>query len=254
MKKQPKPTPTKEDSMPPTSLPERLARVLLEMKINQPELGKIIGLDKQNVNHLLHGRVKKLKLEYALKIAEQTKFNPYWLTDGIEPVYRAVSLTNSDIYKHKLVNNLLENAPNLRPFKDVPVVGTVQAGEGGILEELQYPVGFGEGCITYPKKDEKSYALRVRGDSMRPRIKSGEFIVVEPSTIAQPGDDVVVSLVNGQKMVKEMLYLRDGELSLRSINEDHGTLTFNVSEVDYVHYVAAIIPRGAFYKDLNQGA
>lgn len=240
--------------MPPTSLPERLERVLQETNMNQPELGKLIGLDKQSINHLLHGRVKRLKMEYALKIAEQTKFSPYWLTDGVEPVYRSGALENSQFYRNTIINNLLESAPNLRAFRDVPVVGTVQAGEGGILEELQYPAGFGDGCITYPKKDESSYALRVRGDSMRPRIKSGEFIVVEPSTVAQPGDDVVVSLENGQKMVKELLYIRGDEISLRSINEEHGTLTFPINDVQYIHYVAAIIPRGAFYKDSEPDA
>lgn len=142
----------------------------------------------------------------------------------------------------------LEEAPELRPFSNVPVVGTVQGGDNGFFTELEYPIGYGDGSITYPAKDKNSYALRVRGDSMRPRIKNGEFIVVEPNHLPQPGDDVVVCLRDGRKMVKELLYTRDGEVTLGSINNGHGNITVATDQVETMHYVAAIIPRGAFYK------
>lgn len=138
-------------------------------------------------------------------------------------------------------------APALRPFKRVPVVGTVQGGDNGFFTE-EYAMGDSDGEITYPAKDVNTYALRVRGDSMRPRIKSGEFIVVEPNHQVEPGDDVVVCLLDGRKMVKELLYIRDGDLTLGSINNGHGNITVAMANVDKMHYVAAIIPRGAFYK------
>ncbi|MCL2656847.1 MAG: XRE family transcriptional regulator [Betaproteobacteria bacterium] len=142
----------------------------------------------------------------------------------------------------------LEDAPQLRPFRNVPIVGTVQGGDDGYLVDLEYPVGHGDGSIRYPAKDENSYALRVRGDSMRPRIKNGEFIVVEPNHPPQPGDDVVVCLSDGRRMVKELLYTRDGEVTLGSINNGHGNITVASEKIEKMHYVAAIIPRGAFYK------
>ena len=139
-------------------------------------------------------------------------------------------------------------AGKLRTFRDVPVVGTAQLGDNGFWEELEFPVGHGDGYITYPAKDPQTYALRVRGDSMRPRIKSGEFIVAEPHTPPQPGDDVVVKTKSGRSMVKELLYMRDNEVALGSINQDHKTITIPLTDIESIHYVAAIIPRGAFYK------
>lgn len=142
----------------------------------------------------------------------------------------------------------LDPAPALRPFRNVPVVGTVQGGDKGYLLELEHAVGHGDGAITYPARDAQSYAVRVRGDSMRPRIKAGEFIVCEPNQACQPGDDVVVVTKDGQRMVKELLYIRDGEATLGSINNGHPNITVPVAEIEKMHYVAAIIPRGAFYK------
>lgn len=146
----------------------------------------------------------------------------------------------------------VELAPPLRTFRDVPIVGTVQGGDNGFFTELEYPVGHGDGNITYPAKDGATYALRVKGDSMRPRIKNGEFIVIEPHHEPQPGDDVVVCLHDGRKLVKELLYTRDGEVTLGSINNGHGNLTFTLAEIEKIHYVAAIVPRGAFYKPGSQ--
>jgi len=142
----------------------------------------------------------------------------------------------------------LEAAPNLRRFKNVPIVGIVEGGADGYLEDLGMPTGYGDGAVEYPAKDRNTYALRVRGESMRPRIKSGEFIVVEPNATPNPGDDVVVICHDGRKMVKELLYTRDGEVTLGSINSGFSPFSLPLKDIQDIHYVAAIIPRGAFYK------
>lgn len=139
-----------------------------------------------------------------------------------------------------------EAAPELRPFKRVPVVGTVEGGPEGYLEEFGHPVGHGDGVIEYPAKGRHAYALRVRGESMHPRIRSGEFILVEPDIPAQAGDDVVVICRDGRKMVKQMLYQRDGEVTLGSINNGFKPVSVPLAEVEAIHFVAGILPRGAF--------
>lgn len=138
------------------------------------------------------------------------------------------------------------SSPIMLPFRNVPVVGSVEAGPDGYLEEAGYPVGHGDGSVEHPAKGRNAYALRVRGESMHPRIRSGEFIVVEPDIPANPGDDVVVICCDGRKMVKQMLYQRDGELTLGSINNGFKPITLPLQEVEAIHYVAGILPRGAF--------
>jgi phage repressor protein C with HTH and peptisase S24 domain len=80
---------------------------------------------------------------------------------------------------------------------------------------------------------------------MRPRIKSGEYIVVEPTSEAQPGDDVVVKFTNGSSVVKELLWIRDGDVCLGSINNGVAPITKPISEIVHIHRVAAIMPRGS---------
>lgn len=135
-----------------------------------------------------------------------------------------------------------------QPYKQVPVVGHVKGGPNGFLEELGYPVGEGDGHVEYPARDRNAYALRVKGDSMRPRIRPGEFVIIEPNHAARPGDDVVVTTSDGRKLLKEFLYERNGDITLGSINTENGPLTIPRADITAIHYVAAIVPAGAYYK------
>lgn len=197
------------------------------------ELGRALGESDQTMKNWKDRGVPNAKL---LAVSAFIGCDPVWLKTG-----------EGESPSRDFSSNV-EEAPSLRKFKDVPVVGAVQGGDNGFFTELDYPTGHGDGRITYPAKEANSYALRVRGDSMRPRIKNGEFIVIEPDHVAQPGDDVVVCFKDGRKMVKELLYTRDDEITLGSINLDHPNITVTMDQVEKIHYVAAIIPRGAFYK------
>lgn len=203
---------------------------------SQSELARAIGVSPQTIQYLCDPLRNAHGSKHSSAIAEFLGVNSLWLAEGKGPRRPALSENN------------VEPAPALRSFKDVPVVGTVEAGPDGYLEEIGYPTGHGDGVVEYPAKDKNAYALRVRGESMRPRIKSGEYIVVEPHTVAHAGDDVVVICRDGRKMVKELLYTRDGEVTLGSINDGFKPISIREEDIDAIHYVAAIIPRGAFYK------
>lgn len=139
-------------------------------------------------------------------------------------------------------------APALRASRQIPVVGEVKGGDHGYLEELQYPVGHGDGTVDFPTTDPMAYALRVRGDSMHPRYRAGEFVVVEPSVEALPGDDVVVALVDGRKLLKELGWWRDGELQLLSVNNHFGPMTLERTWIASIHLVAGRVRRCAINK------
>lgn len=131
--------------------------------------------------------------------------------------------------------------------KAVRVSGTLQGGDGGYLEFEQ---NLDEGSIDhYSTQDSDSYAMRVRGDSMAPRIRHGEYVVVEPHRLVLPGDDVAIEMKDGRRMVKTLLYERDGEIVLASINNGHGNITVARGDVAVLHAVAAIYPRASFRAD-----
>ncbi|CAH0445682.1 LexA repressor [Ralstonia syzygii subsp. syzygii] len=218
-------------------LRRNLAYLLAKHEMTPTALAKATGVLQPTIHRILKGKNTRPR------------------TDTLQPLadYFGVTLdflvnTDAESFYQDGEGQQVEPAPSLRRFKNVPIVGNVEGGPDGYLEELGLPVGHGDGAIEYPAKDCNTYALRVRGESMRPRIKSGEFIVVEPNTEPHPGDDVVVICHDGRKMVKELLYTRDGEVTLGSINNGYKPISLPLADIQAIHYVAAIVPRGAFYK------
>ena len=79
---------------------------------------------------------------------------------------------------------------------------------------------------------------------MKPRIKNGEFVIVEPSHACVSGDEVLIKCIKGRVMVKELLYIRDGMVHLASVNEAHPKIIIEQSEISVMHYVAGIVKKG----------
>lgn len=67
---------------------------------------------------------------------------------------------------------------------------------------------------------------------MRPKYEPGDYIVVEPNHGTRPGNIVVAKLRSGKKMLKKLMYERDGEITLGSINEDYKTITVLREDLD----------------------
>lgn len=200
----------------------------VELGMKQPELAKRSGVTQPTISNIERGR-NKGSGELA-KIATAL---------GLDPL----ALSND---RRKIV---IGDAPDDDQQDHVPVVGTAQAGNDGFWDELQYPTGHGEGFVRYPSKDKNAYAIRVKGDSMRPRIKPGEFLLVEPGAALIPGEEVLVTTTNGKSMVKLLGPRRNGTVELQSVNEDHRPITIDESEIRAMHYVSAIVKSGRYYRD-----
>ena len=123
----------------------------------------------------------------------------------------------------------------------VPVVGKAKLGVDGFFEEMGYPPGGGDGYLKIYSDDPDAYALRLVGSSMEPRIRSGEFVMVEPNHSYIAGDEVLVKTDDGQAMIKVFMYHRDGEVRLLSVNDAHPPLTLPEASITHMHPVGAIV-------------
>ncbi len=145
--------------------------------------------------------------------------------------------------------SLKASAPARRGAGGVAVVGTAQLGDDGHFCELEYPVGHGDGHIDWRTKDANAYALRCKGESMKPRIRHGEFVVIEPNRPVTPGDEVLVRSEDGRVMVKQLAFIRDGMVHLDSVNEAHPRISIEESQVKALHYMAGIAKSALWSED-----
>ena len=123
------------------------------------------------------------------------------------------------------------------PSGTVKVIGEAVLGIDGAVDMMEEHNGW----LKIYSDDKDAYGLKVKGDSMWPRIQSGEYVVVEPNTSVRSGDEVFVRTVDGHNMIKVFNKTRDGDYQFTSINNAHKPITLDPSQVDKMHYVAAIV-------------
>lgn len=151
---------------------------------------------------------------------------------------KRLDLEPGTIFKSlRVVNGAAGNANNKM---GIPVVGTAQLGDDGYFYDLSYPVGHGDGYLNWPTKDANAYAVRCKGESMKPRIRHNEFAVLEPNHPYAPGDEVLVKDQLGRVMIKQLAYIRDGMVHLDSVNETFQRISIEESEIVAIHFVAGI--------------
>ncbi len=216
------------------TIAERLKHARELAGLTQPELAAKAKVSQGTIGNIETGLRKRPR--DLLSIAAALSVTPVWLETGKGQMQSSViDLLTSDVGEPVA----------LKGMRRLPVVGEVKGGDDGYLDEYQYPVGFGDGYIEYPTTDPNAYALRVRGDSMHPRYRAGEFVVIEPSIEAQDSDDVIVICSNGKKMLKQLNWRRDGEIQLLSLNSGYGPLTIPLSEIESIQLVAGRARRNA---------
>lgn len=123
----------------------------------------------------------------------------------------------------------------------VPVIGTAQLGTDGYFDPMEYPVGHGDGYLLIYSDDEDAYGLKVVGNSMMPRIRHGEYVVIEPNHEFTAGDEVLVRTTDGQAMIKEFISCRDGQYRFQSINNDFEPIFIDEEQVECVQFMSAIV-------------
>lgn len=186
---------------------------------NVTELARLVKIQQPTLHRLLSGEIKDPKYVNLKQLADYFSVN---VSDLVER-----DLT-------QLPKNIGLN------FNAVPVVGNAQLGDGGYWTGMEYPVGTGDGFINWPTTDKDAYALKCKGDSMMPRIKNGEYVVIEPNHRFLPGDEVLVVTIDHKVMVKTYLYSRGGVVTFMSINEEHPPIKLDENEIEKIHYVAGI--------------
>lgn len=118
-----------------------------------------------------------------------------------------------------------EKTPRRRGVK-IPVFGNVAAGIP--LEAIEDIEDYEE--ITEEMAGTGEYfALRIKGDSMMPRILSGDVIIVRKQPTVENGELAVV-MVNGNEATCKKVVIGKNELSLISFNPAYDPMTFTKKE------------------------
>lgn len=189
----------------------------------------------------LGGGIKSLKAESAAALESATGYSADWIVTGRLPKRREGLLRNSlsteavwDLYDPE---DTPEDPDPMRVR--VPVIGTIRfVDDEGAYEEETYPADRPDGRIDGYSYDPNSYALRVRGDGLRPALREGQYIVAEPKAACEPGEYVIILLEDGQRMIKEFMFERSGSVTVLGLNTGKRS-TYENAKIKHIHPIVA---------------
>ena len=98
------------------------------------------------------------------------------------------------------------------------------------------------GWLLVPSTDPETYSLRFKGDALAPAIRNGWAVWVEPNHSLVPGEYVIIELLDGTSMIKELLFENEGVLSLMPLTGSTGRLSLSRVEIKHIHHVGGILP------------
>lgn len=182
--------------------PARIKSAREDLKLTKRELAKRIGVHESSINKYEKGLVD-IPLSKISELARVLKVTEAYLMGWEEKS---------------------EQPPQ---GLQIPVLGTVAAG---------IPISAVEDILDYeevPQSWESQgefFGLRIKGDSMEPRMESGDVVIVRQQSDANSGDTVIV-LVNGDDATCKRLQKTDNGIMLVSTNSKYPPMFYTNEEI-----------------------
>ena len=220
------------------TMASRISEKMKKLELTQEALANKVGISQTMISKLLRGESKSSK--HLVKVAQALGVTAEWLEFG-------TAYPSDSSHSAELDPLMLAEAGSVygvtEKKRGIPVVGTTQAGPDRHWEDLRYPTGWGEEYAVIESDDPHAYILRVVGDSMSPRINEGDYVLVEPSTEAQPGDIIVIKLNSGEVMLKYFRADYGEEIMLESHNHGFTAKTIRKTDIVFIHSISGILLR-----------
>ena len=185
---------------------ERIKMLRENLGMSQQELADKVGFKTASAVN---------KIELGLRDINQTKIIAFANALGVTPG-SLLEETNEDITRKKSKGIL------------IPVLGYVRAGIP--IEAVEEILNYEEISEDMARQGEY-FGLIVKGDSMEPRMREGDVVIVRKQSQVDNGD-VAVVLVNGNDATVKKFYKYDTGINLISFNPAYDPFTFSPEEVN----------------------
>lgn len=146
--------------------------------------------------------------------------NTYPRIDKIELMANYFGISKSDLVEDRRGTSDVYAAR-------IPVLGRVAAGVP--IEEIEDVIGY-EDINNKMAECAEYFALKIKGDSMEPRIHDGDVVIVRLQPDAESGDVVIVT-INGQDGVCKRLKKTDSGIMLLSFNSSYDPMVFSWDDI-----------------------
>lgn len=174
-----------------------------ELNITLEEIGDYVGVSKATVQRWETGGISNMRQDRIRKLSEILRLEPTAFIGG--------------------------NSGETSAFVKIPVLGRVAAG---------VPITAQEDVIGYEKvpaewvQNSTLFALKLKGDSMEPRMANGDVVIVRKQDNIESGEVAIVMVDNQEATCKKVVKHSDG-LVLISNNPKYAPVFFTIDEIEH---------------------
>jgi repressor LexA len=163
------------------------------------------------------------------RIAKATAVQPSWLLTGEGQMYVGAPRPDN---VYPLPGSIRRGAH----LVDLPLISSVPAGKVATIFHPDYVDDY---VTVDDVKDPGAFALRVKGNSMAPRIENGDVVIVSPQQEARNGDICVVR-VEGEDTLKRVKF-EGNYIHLIPLNPEFEPATVRKKDVNFIWKVVKLI-------------
>lgn len=182
--------------------PARIKSAREDLKLTKRELAKRIGVHESSINKYEKGLVD-IPLSKISELARVLKVTEAYLMGWEEKS---------------------EQPPQ---GLQIPVLGTVAAGIP--ISAVEDILDYEEVPLSWENQGE-FFALKIKGDSMQPKMDDGDVVIVRQQSDANSGDTVIV-LVNGDDATCKKLQKTENGIMLVSTNPNYLPMFYSNEEI-----------------------
>lgn len=192
------------------TLAHRITQARTAAGLAKVDLARRVGCSASAVTQWESGATRELRAASLLAIAQSTGVRAEWLETGRGPMVAGDHEPN------------VTDGPPLRGR--VPLISWTTAGTWADIEDPHPPGNGDEWISTTARVGPNAFALRVRGDSMEPKIPDGAIVIIDPARAWAHGSIVLAKRTADQQATLKQLWYDGAEPKLRPLNERYPIL------------------------------
>lgn len=177
-----------------------------------------------------------LNFKYST-VSEWIAAKKYPRIDKIEMIANYFGISKSDLIENK--DKLESNADFLSktPIRMIPIYGSVSAGLGAYASDeiIDYMPLY----IESDYEAEETLCIKVKGDSMYPKIEDGDIIQVHKQDVVDSGQ-IAAILIDGEEGYVKKIIIEPDYLELISINPEYPPKKFIREEMNRISIVGLV--------------
>ncbi len=198
-------------------------------EITMDEFSRFSGLSKGYISMLEKNENPRTKLP----IMPTTK--------TLTCVAKAMSMSVAELMdKLNQTDDAIKDAIPVDKMVLVPVVGQVRAGYGGLAFECDMGKETVDAITLRGYSHDDFFYLKVKGDSMEPRLYEGDLVLVRRQTSIDNGSYGVVTIDDEEGVIKIVQYDKDS-ITLISQNHNYPPRKFTGADVQRIRVIGKVI-------------